>query len=349
MLTHVLACPADKAVGTTVEVDFTKGENDFFTVAEGTTLTYDPTLGAVFTINKETDAPTISSNGYIFFGKVDVTVRASAGVGIVTSVVLQSDDLDEIDWEWLGGDTTQVQTNYFSKGDTTTYDRGGFSDVSNPQSTFDTYTIDWTSERINWIINGNIVRTLTYADAKNGATFPQTPMQLKLGTWVAGRSDAAQGTIEWAGGLTNFDEAPFLGYYQKVVVEDYSKGAKQYVYGDLTGTMASIKIETEDNSSSSVSESASATKTSSSGTASASSTFSTVTGSSTATVVNGGFPLATAGSSNAEVSSDSNSSSASSTSAAASSTSAVTTSGATTNAGVNIALIGAALLALIAM
>jgi hypothetical protein len=72
---------------------------------------------------------------YVFFGKITAVVKAADGAGIVSSVILQSDDLDEIDWEWLGGDTTQVQSNYFSKGDTTTYDRGGTHPVSNPQTT----------------------------------------------------------------------------------------------------------------------------------------------------------------------------------------------------------------------
>ena len=64
------------------------------------------------------------------------TIEAAQGAGIVSAFILQSDDLDEIDWEWLGGDGTQVQTNYFSKGNTDSYDRGGFSTVSSPQTTF---------------------------------------------------------------------------------------------------------------------------------------------------------------------------------------------------------------------
>jgi hypothetical protein len=57
--------------------------------------------GAVFTINKETDAPTITSKWYLFFGKVDVVLKAAPGVGIVSSFVMESDDLDEIDWVCL--------------------------------------------------------------------------------------------------------------------------------------------------------------------------------------------------------------------------------------------------------
>lgn len=204
----------------------------------------------------------------------------------MTSVVLQSDDLDEIDWEWLGGDTTQVQTNYFGKGDTSTYDRGGFSPVANPQSTFHKYTIDWTKDKVDWLIDDKIVRTLTYSEAKGGANFPQTPMQIKLGTWVAGRKDAPKGTVEWAGGYTEFGSEPFKAFYKSVTITDYSKGATSYSYGDHTGSWESIKISTDGSSSdeSSSSSSSSSTKTSSgssSSTSKASSTATTLTTSST--------------------------------------------------------------------
>ncbi|KAI0175098.1 glycoside hydrolase family 16 protein [Pestalotiopsis sp. NC0098] len=223
-------CPDDPALGTTATVDFTKGTNDLFQELDGTSLTYDDAQGAVFTINKETEAPTIETNKWIFFGKIDVTLKASTGQGVVTSFVLQSDDLDEIDWEWLGGDTTQVQTNYFGKGDTTTYDRGAYHPVNSPQDDFHTYTIDWTKDYVKWYIDGDLVRTLLYADAKDGTRFPQTPMQIKLGTWVAGRKDAPEGTVEWAGGYTDFTKAPFVAYYKSITIQDYSNGVDGATY-----------------------------------------------------------------------------------------------------------------------
>lgn len=340
-------------------IDFTKGENDFFTAAEGTTVSYDPSLGAVFAINKETEAPTFTSTGYIFFGRVDVVVRASVGTGVVTSFVLQSDDLDEIDWEWLGGDDTQVQTNYFSKGDTTTYDRGGFSGVGNPQSEFHTYTIDWTAEKLDWIIDGTVVRTLKYSDAKGGASYPQTPMQVKLGTWVAGRKDAPEGTVQWAGGYTDFTQAPFNGYYKSVTVQDYMNGAKsagQYVYGDQTGTYQSIKIEQGDGKTDGAQSSSKPSATSS-----GASTLSTVTSSAGLTAsVTQGITLATgeassdnstsgSGSSSSSTPTSSSSGSGSSSSEESTPSSSVVTAGASSKAGINLAFLGAAMFALLSL
>lgn len=241
-------CPNPKAVGSkVVDIDFRQGANSFFKPADGTNLKYDKDLGAVFSISNEKQAPTIGSKKYIFFGQVDVTVRAARGVGVVTSFVLQSDDLDEIDWEWLGGDATQVQTNFFSKGCTDTYDRGGFSPVADPVNQFHTYTIKWTPEQLDWIIDGAVVRTLKNTGIEGCAGYPQSPMQIKLGTWVAGRKDAPQGTIDWAGGVTDFSTAPFDGYYQSLRIQDYmgSKGAKEateYHYTDRSGSWQSIKV-----------------------------------------------------------------------------------------------------------
>ncbi|KAJ6437827.1 cell wall glucanosyltransferase Mwg1 [Purpureocillium lavendulum] len=241
-------CPADPAFGGTTTCDFTKGACSAFDSADGTSLKYNGN-GAVFSISKDSDAPTIHSPKYIFFGKVDVVVQAAPGVGIVTSAVLQSDDLDEIDWEWLGGDNAQVQTNYFSKGDTSTYDRGAYHPVANPTGQFHTYTVEWTSQAVTWSIDGAVVRTLTAAAAKGGAAFPQTPMQIKLGSWVAGRKDAPEGTVQWAGGYADYKKAPFLAYYKSISITDYAGkdkpangGIKEYIYTDNSGTWQSIKV-----------------------------------------------------------------------------------------------------------
>ncbi|KAI0594919.1 concanavalin A-like lectin/glucanase domain-containing protein [Biscogniauxia sp. FL1348] len=354
------SCPADPAVGkeNPVTVDFTKGANSFFTEADGTKLTYDSN-GAVFTINKETDAPTITSSQYIFFGKIDVTLRAATGVGVVTSFVLQSDDLDEIDWEWLGGDTTQVQTNYFGKGDTTTYDRGGFSSVSNPQAEFHTYTIDWTKDYVHWIIDGNLVRELKYADAQGGSRFPQTPCQIKLGTWVAGRSDAPEGTVQWAGGRTDFSQAPFLAHYKSITIQDYSNGvadAKEYVWQDGSdGSYQSIDVITgndnDDRDSTSSASSAQSSKTetakpSGSTTGASSATDASTTGaSSTANSTATATTLSTATSTAASTGSASTGVLASETSAAPASSTSVVANSSAFKKGFSSAILGAGFLA----
>lgn len=143
-------------------------EKDWSTAA-WTTMSYGD-QGAQFRIAKAGQAPTIETNFYFFFGHVDVTMKPAPGQGIISSIVLESDDLDEIDWEFLGGVDNKVQTNFFGKGNTTSYDRMIEYNVESAQETWHTYSLDWTSERLQWIIDGTVVRELKYTDdvALNG-------------------------------------------------------------------------------------------------------------------------------------------------------------------------------------
>ena len=88
-------CPADPALGRSISADFTSGASNEFT-SDGNP-TFDGSNGAAFTVSAGGDAPQLISNWYIMFGKYDITMKAAPGAGIVSSVVLQSDDLDEID------------------------------------------------------------------------------------------------------------------------------------------------------------------------------------------------------------------------------------------------------------
>jgi hypothetical protein len=221
----------------TIDVDFTQGAVDSFS-SSGGTPTYNSS-GVTFTVAKSGDAPQLNSLFYIMFGRVEITMKCAPGAGIVSSVVLESDDLDEIDMEWLGADSTEVQTNYFGKGETTTYNRGQYNPAANNQVEFITYTVDWTSERIIWYVGDTAVRTLTYAEAEAGQ-YPQTPMSLKFGAWSGGDSSNPSGTISWARGPTDYSEGPFSMVVKKLSVTDYSTG-KSYSYGDQSGNWTSIK------------------------------------------------------------------------------------------------------------
>ncbi|KAL1306264.1 hypothetical protein AAFC00_004353 [Neodothiora populina] len=227
----------------TVTTDFTKGENEFkknWTAADGTYLTYDDSKGAMFNISKDGQAPTVQTDFYVMFGKIDVVMQASPGTGIISSIVLESDDLDEIDWEWLGGNGTHVESNYFGKGNTTSYDRAIYHPVDAPTTKMHTYTIDWTEESVKWLIDGNEIRTLQASEANGGYDFPQTPMRLKLGSWCGGCSGESYWTKQWAGGDTTFDKAPYLMYVESVTVTNYNP-AKSYTWTDKSGSADSIK------------------------------------------------------------------------------------------------------------
>ncbi|CAJ2500949.1 Uu.00g038020.m01.CDS01 [Anthostomella pinea] len=232
-------CDPNTALGMAIDVDFTQGEVNSFTSSGGT-----PTYGedgVTFTVSKHGDAPQLNSIFYIMFGRVEISLKAAPGAGIVSTLVMESDCLDEIDNEWLGSDTTEVQTNYFGKGITGSYNRGQFNPAAGNQDEFITYVVDWTSERIVWTVGDTTVRTLTYADAEAGQ-YPQTPMQVKFGAWAGGDPSNDAGTIGWARGPTDYTQGPFSMSVKNVKITDYSTGSK-YSYGDTSGTWQSIVSE----------------------------------------------------------------------------------------------------------
>ena len=235
-------CPLDTALGrANYSINF---ENEVMTSRVWNTtagsISYGD-LGAEFTIQQRGDSPTVQTNFYLFFGQVEVIMRAATGQGIISSIVLESDDLDEVDWEFMGGNSSFVETNYFGKGNTTLFDRAIYYPVDNPQQNYHNYTTQWTSEKLEWFVDGQLVRTLMYADANGGKNYPQTPMNLRLGIWAGGDPKQPNGTIEWAGGLTDYNNCPFTMYVQSLRVTDFSRGT-QYKYGDTSGDWQSIQI-----------------------------------------------------------------------------------------------------------
>ncbi|KAI0200294.1 concanavalin A-like lectin/glucanase domain-containing protein [Astrocystis sublimbata] len=233
------SCPPDPALGRSIDVDFTQGGSDLFTSSGG-----EPSYGSdgvSFTVSKSGDSPQLISLFYIMFGRVEITMKAAPGAGIVSSLVFESDCLDEIDNEWLGADDSEVQTNYFGKGITGTYNRGQFNPAVNNQGEFITYTVDWTTDRIVWTVGNTVVRTLNANEAESNQ-YPQTPMQIKFGSWSGGDPANAQGTIGWARGPTDYSKGPFSMVVQRIKITDYSSGSK-YTYGDTSGSWQSIQAE----------------------------------------------------------------------------------------------------------
>jgi hypothetical protein len=195
-------------------------------------------------VSKSGDAPTLQSNWYILFGRVSFHIRAAPGTGIVSSAILQSDDLDEVDWEWLGGRPAQTQSNYFGKGNTSTYDRAQWVASADTQGSVHNYTITWSSSATTWYIDDKAIRTLAYADALGGKNYPQTPMNVRVGIWAGGDKGNDEGTIEWAGGLTDYANGPYTMVLEKIEVVNEMPGSS-YTYGDMSGSWESIEIEGE--------------------------------------------------------------------------------------------------------
>ncbi|ODQ80749.1 glycoside hydrolase family 16 protein [Babjeviella inositovora NRRL Y-12698] len=238
-LNTTVTCSADPALGKSMYEPFSSNSSYFSKSSSmnGGEVTFSEEEGVKLSLVKRYDNPALESDFYIMFGRVEAQIKVANGTGVVSSFYLQSDDLDEIDLEWFGQDIYQTQTNFFSKGNTTTYDRGVYYNMpSPPQYEFYTYTIDWTSERLEWYVDGVLVRTLSN-DSNQG--YPQSPMKLLFGIWAGGDPSNAEGTILWAGGETDYADAPFSMYVKNLVVTDYSTGSS-YSYSDTSGSWESI-------------------------------------------------------------------------------------------------------------
>jgi hypothetical protein len=112
--------------------------------------------------------------------------------------------------------------------------------VATTQTETHTYALNWTAEAITWIIDEKPVRTLKYADANGGKTFPQTPCNVRIGNWAGGDSKD-KGTVEWAGGVPDYTKGPFTMTVDSVKVINYSPGT-EYKWTDKTGSFESIEV-----------------------------------------------------------------------------------------------------------
>ncbi|KAF3013312.1 hypothetical protein E8E14_011006 [Neopestalotiopsis sp. 37M] len=244
-------CPADPAFGTAHTFVFNSTPPTGLWNTSAGTVGYDAENGASFTISKKGYSPTLTSNFYFFWGRTEVIMKAANGTGIISSIVYGSDDLDEVDWEFRGVDTNIAQSNYYGKGVTNSTSGASHTVSGNIQSEWHNYTNVWTKDKLEWWIDGTLARTLLPAAANDSRNYPQTPMKLSMGIWAGGDSSQAAGTIEWAGGATDYDAGPYTMYVKSARVEDYSSG-KEYVYGDRTGDYTSITITDPDSNSTAI-------------------------------------------------------------------------------------------------
>jgi len=200
-------CPDNPALGTTFDYTFndTLAEMDsrFFNVTFGEKLITFDKDGAAFSIHKHKDSIRVKTGFYIFYGRVEAIIQAAPGQGIVSTINLLSDDLDEVDWELLGGVHDAASTNWYGKGNDT--QMNGFDPpLENAIGEFHNYTLVWTEEELQFWLDDEQVRVVPAGEGTPG-TYPQTPCQINLALWAGGDPENQQGVIDWAGGETDYD------------------------------------------------------------------------------------------------------------------------------------------------
>jgi len=131
--------------------------------------------------------------------------------------------------------------------------------LTNVNTNWHTYEIDWTPDSITWSIDGNSVRVLQRSDTWNSTAnrfdYPQTPARVQLSLWPGGLSTNSEYTIEWAGGPIQWN-SPYMssGHYyyaqfQEVDIQCYSppgganvQGSKSYIYTNAALTNNTVEV-----------------------------------------------------------------------------------------------------------
>lgn len=207
----------------------------------------------LLTMAPRTVGTVLASTTYMWYGTVKAKIKTGIGKGVVTAFILFSDVKDEIDYEWVGVDLNQVQTNYYFQGITDYTNTGNTTGLSNTYENWHEYEIRWTPEEVKWIVDGverrSKKKSETWNSTSNQWGFPQTPSRVQISIWPGGLETNAEGTVNWAGGVIDWqsDYIKKNGYYfaafKDVKVECYktdkapgtNKG-KSYYYNSIIGT-----------------------------------------------------------------------------------------------------------------
>lgn len=233
-----------------------------------------------------TSGTVLSSTRFVWYGKVGATLKTSRSAGVVTAFILFSNSQDEIDYEFVGYNLTQVETNFYYQA-VLNYSNGLDVGSTDTFENYHDYEVDWTEEELKWYVDGDLVRTLKKADTWNETTevynYPQTPSRVQFSLWPAGDSNAV-GTIEWAGGEVDWDAQDIqdYGYFfmtlQSAYIECYDppsdteiNGNTSYIFnsedsfdqenveisnnGTVLGSMKASGLDPDEGSSSSLSSS----------------------------------------------------------------------------------------------
>ncbi|KZT01211.1 glycoside hydrolase family 16 protein [Laetiporus sulphureus 93-53] len=168
----------------------------------------------VLLLTEENNGTRLSSTRYVHYGQITARLKTGRWGGVVTAFITMSDVKDEIDWEFPGNQTTEGQTNYFWQGFVPTQTAGQTTgNLTDTFSNYHDYTIDWQEDQLQWLIDGNVVRTLTRESVTNNSTdvhyYPSTPSRIEISLWPAGISSEPTGTVEWAGGMIDWNDSDY--------------------------------------------------------------------------------------------------------------------------------------------
>ncbi|KAN0131699.1 putative glycosidase crf2 [Lactarius tabidus] len=155
----------------------------------------------------------ISSTRYVHYGKITALMKTGRWNGVVAAFITMSNIKDEIDWEFPGANTTTGQTNFYWQGNIPAKTEGVIeSGISDTYSNYHSFSIDWQPNNLAFLLDNKVVRIVNKIDtidADGIAHYPTTPSSIQISLWPAGISTSSPGTIEWAGGVINWQDPDY--------------------------------------------------------------------------------------------------------------------------------------------
>lgn len=82
--------------------------------SQGKPVVYQDSI--LLTMAQDTVGTLLASTHYIWYGKISAKLTTSQGPGVVTAFIMMSDVKDEIDFEFIGTDINNAQSNFYCQG-----------------------------------------------------------------------------------------------------------------------------------------------------------------------------------------------------------------------------------------
>ncbi|PVU93277.1 hypothetical protein BB561_003371 [Smittium simulii] len=144
-------------------------------------------------------------------GKVEGRVKMAPGSGAVTALILMNIETgDEIDLEWVGIDSTTVQSMYFVGGQRVDQEAQNHKASGDMSEGFYNYAIEITPDAINWYVDEVLVRTL---ENDNSGNFPSSANEVRFGVWNGSAYS------EWAGDMGSSPDS--AGVFESIKITHY--------------------------------------------------------------------------------------------------------------------------------
>ncbi|KAF9551394.1 hypothetical protein EC957_009279 [Mortierella hygrophila] len=166
----------------------------------------------------------VSTTRFMQYGKVKARIKTgSSSPGVVSAFIIRNEDPgDEIDFEVVGRDPTEAQTNFYYRTppdmptDLIDYSNTGKQPLNtNTALDFHDYEIEWMPEYILWKVDDKVIRHVFRNETKDDVgidpatdhirkRYPSSPARIQFGIWDGGQG--SEGTAAWAGTPTDWSK-----------------------------------------------------------------------------------------------------------------------------------------------